>query len=103
MFTLNTVGSPRGFATFYTGHVADGRQLLAGWGEDPEADGLHFFWFDAEGRFLTGESFGPPSGEGSSGEGDIKFWIRHFRARRAELGYRAGPIRVRHFACDRPF
>jgi hypothetical protein len=96
-FTIKTAGDPKTFATFYTGHAADGRQLLVGWGEGADVEGLVFLWFDADGRFLNCELFNPP------GKGDRNHYLREFRTRRKEVGYRPGPIRVRHFHLDTPF
>jgi hypothetical protein len=109
LFTIKFDGDLGRFATFYTGHTVDGRQLLVGWSGSREQPFL-FLWFDADGRFLSAELFGSPCQDMGPEEDYLAyckryddFHLRRLAERGAEFGYRPGPIRVRHFYIDEPF
>lgn len=116
LFTFGTDSSHDRMATIYTGHSADGRQLLAGWGR-PDC-GMVFLWFDEEGRLLQVEPVilaeAEREWEDSHARPDYSYlreidrlngaYLSYLRARETEAGtFRPGPIQVRHFYTDEPF
>jgi hypothetical protein len=88
-----------GYAKFYHGVVADGRQLLLGWGPAPEVAAVAL-WFSPEGEFIERQVFALPERPQGVGMGQ---WVPLVQAKLREWGFRPQPIRVRHFYLSDPF
>ncbi len=99
LFAMDTDGNPHGIAPFYTGRVADGRQLLMG----PDYDGMLLLWFDDGGVLLEAETLPIPRERGDQGSSYEERAIRRMVEWQREAGYRPGRIRVKHFWLDEPF
>jgi hypothetical protein len=105
MFTIHNRGSnnPEGFSKYWHGTVSNGRQVLVGW---VAPDELVCLWFDAKGRFLKTQPFrespeikGQWDGQETKSQDDF---IRRFLDWMKGLGFRAAPIRVKHFFVSEP-
>ncbi len=95
-YAIRTYGVEGGEADFYAGALADGRQALMGQ-YGPEQ--LVCVPFDAEGWRQGVLTRAVPVREGQAEPGSAAAWgAQHALAWQAELGWRAGPVRVRRFA-----
>lgn len=94
LYILTTRGDPQGYASYYTGQVGDGRQLLLGWAYD----GLIALWFDSRGELLNTEKLTPPAAEvvadGGASQGAS---LRLLRGWLPQVGYKSASIQVRWF------
>jgi hypothetical protein len=101
LFELGSDAKPFAEAYYWTGRVADGRQLLFGRGDNED---VLVLWFDAEGRYSHLESFPVPRALDKRNEPGsyAQLMVEHLIAYQREKGCRPAPIRVRHFCIDEP-